>query len=101
MTKHLAPAIRADHILDAALTVSRTTGFRNLTREAVAVQAGISPALVSHYYSTMTKLRRSVMRAAIDREVVEIVAEGLAMKDKHALAAPVSLRVRAAAVLVG
>lgn len=92
MNKRLEPKLRAENILDAALIVARTDGFRNMTRDTVAARAGCSPGLVSYYFSTMPQLRRSVMRAAISRRVVEVVAEGIALKDKYALQASPELR---------
>lgn len=43
----------------------------------------------------MTELRRTVMRAAIKREVLPIVAEGLATRDKQAGKASADLQRRA------
>lgn len=101
MNKRLAPTIRADQILDAALTVARSRGFSRLTLVDVAEQAGVTHSLVLHYYSTVAQLKRSVMRAAIDRKVLEVVAEGLAIKDRYALAAPPELRKLASQRLAG
>lgn len=93
------PSIRKAEILDAALAIAVTEGLRGTTRDLVAARVGVSPALVSMHYSTMDQLRRAVMRAAIDREVLPIVAEGLALRDPHALKASEDLRARAAASL--
>lgn len=93
------PSIRKAEILDAALAVACAEGLRGATRDLIAARVGVSPALISMHYSTMDQLRRAVMRAAILREVLPVVAEGLAMRDPHALAAPDDLRARAAASL--
>jgi AcrR family transcriptional regulator len=90
------PTIRKAEILDAAVAVAVAEGLRGATRDLIAARVGVSPALISMHYSTMDQLRRAVMRAAVEREVLPLVAEGLAMRDPHALKAPEDLRRRAA-----
>ena len=68
---------------------------------AVASQAGVSPGLVSARLGTMAELRRAVMRAAVAAGTLRVVAEGLAMGDKHAMRAPVELRAAALSSLMG
>lgn len=99
MTKRLDPAIRRAALLDVAVDVASTRGWRTLTRECIAVAAGVSPALVSARLGTMDQLRRAVMRAAVRREIASIVAEGLVAGDPHARRAPDALK-RAAADLI-
>jgi hypothetical protein len=80
---------RREAIMTAALTVAAKVGY-------IATEADCSPGLVSAYLGTMPAMRRAVMRAAVARRVLAVVAQGLAMRDKHAMAAPEG--VRAAAV---
>jgi AcrR family transcriptional regulator len=91
--------IRLKEILDAAVDIAAAEGLRGTTRELIAARCAISPALVSMHYSTMSQLRRAVMRAAVERRVLSIVAEGLATRDPQALKAPDDLREAAAASL--
>ena len=80
-------------ILDAAVEISRTKGYNRITRNEVAEQAGgIAGSSVHYHFKTMTKLRRDIMRAAVRNEVIEVVAQGLALRDPHALKAPLELR---------
>lgn len=95
MQQRMKPKDRKEHILQAALDVARKRGFNKMDREAIARQAGVSPALITQYYTTMTQMRRAVMRAAVKREVVEIIAYGLGARDKHAMKAPAELKQRA------
>lgn len=96
----LEPNERKRSILHAAVTMARTHGWLNMTREHVARQAGVSVGLVSRYLGTMPRVRQHVMREAIRLEHAEIVAQGLAINDAIALKAPDALR-RAAGRLVG
>ena len=95
MTERLNPKKRKAEIFEAALDVARFEGFENMTRESIADRAGTSPTLVGHYYGTMNRLRTRIMRAAVQREIIEIVAHGLYTKNPHALKAPDDLKVRA------
>lgn len=91
----LNPKIRKDELLNAALKVARDKGFENMTRDAIADEAGVSFGLVRHYLGTMNRLKQTVMRAAVREEILEIIAYGLYSKDKQALKAPDELKARA------
>lgn len=87
---------RAAQILAAALDVAKVHGYTRMTREQVATRIGIAPSLVPHYMGTMAAFRRRVMREAVRLECLPVIAQGLAVRDPHALAAPPELRQRAA-----
>jgi AcrR family transcriptional regulator len=93
------PADRTRELLDTALHVAAADGWANLTRDAIAVAAGVSPALVSARLGTMAATKRAVMREAVRREVLPVVAEGLALRDAHAMRASDELKGRVAAWL--
>lgn len=96
MTEHLKPDVRTNELLDAALALAERTGWRGLTHTAVAQAAGVSPALVVLRLGTKTELLRDVMRRAVNRGVVPVVAEGLAVGDRQARRASEALREAAA-----
>jgi AcrR family transcriptional regulator len=90
---------RAAQILAAAVEAARDHGYTRLTREQVAARIGVAPSLVPHYMGTMQSLRRKIMREAVRVECLPVIAQGLAVRDPHAMAAPVELRCRAALLL--
>ena len=93
--QRMKPKDRKEHILHAALSVARKKGFQRMTREAIAGKAGVTPALITKYYATMTQMRRAVMRAAVRQEILSVIAYGLVIGDKHALKASGELKQRA------
>ncbi len=93
----LKPKDRKLQILDAMLAEAEATGYTRVTREAIATRAACSPNLVSNYFKTMPQLRRTLMRNAVRQERLKIIAEGVVLKDPHALEAPEELRKRALA----
>lgn len=93
----MTPNDRTRELLAVALRLAAADGWRSLTRESIALAAGVSPGLVSARLGTMEQLRRSVMRAAVTQRCVAVVAQGLAMRDKQALKADAELRALAAA----
>lgn len=93
------PELRKEQILNAAVMVAKQQGYNKLTKLAIAEFAGTSVSLVGHYFSTMAKLKRAVMRMAIDQERIEIIAQGLAIKDPHARKAPQDLKAKAAQLI--
>jgi AcrR family transcriptional regulator len=98
--KKLEARARAAQILAAALDVAERHGYTRLTREQVAARIGIAPSLVPHYMGTMAAFRRRIMREAVRVECLAVVAQGLAVRDPHAMAAPADLRQRAVASLL-
>lgn len=86
---------REAQILAAALTAAERFGYTRFTLQQVADEAKVDKTLPLHYFGTMVQLRRKVMRAAIKREVLAVVAQGLAIRDPHAQKAPPELRQRA------
>lgn len=95
------PSLRRDQLLNVALSVAINAGYNNLTRDAIADKAGVSPSLVSTYFGTIKQLKRTVMRAAVKQSIPEIVAQGLVIKDTHAMKAPQELKTRAATLIAG
>lgn len=79
-------------ILDAALVVAERAGYLTMTRRDVAREAGVSNGLINHAFVTMDALRGAVMRAAIERENIAIVRQGIAAGDELALSCPPDLR---------
>jgi AcrR family transcriptional regulator len=92
MVTRLDPKDRKKQILNAALIVAGAKGFNRMTREEIALQAGISDGLINRHFSTMAQLRRSVMRAAIANWFLPVVAQGLVLKDPQAMKAPDDLK---------
>lgn len=99
MGKRMKPTDRREHIIAAATEVASRDGYHMMRRDNVATEAGVSMGLVTRYFGTMVQLRRAVMRRAIERECIGIIAQGLAYKDRHAAKAPADLRRRAAELL--
>lgn len=92
-------AARDEQILTAALALAETGNYRDLTRAAVAAAADVSPGTVSNWAGDMDGLRGMVMAAAVTRHVLAVVAQGLAVRDPIALAAPDGLKADALATL--
>lgn len=95
----LDPLERRAELLDVALTLAKRRGYLNLTRDALADAAGCSQGLVTKRFGSMAKLRKEVMRAAVNLEVLEVIAQGIAAKDPVAMRAPAELKARAAGSL--
>lgn len=97
-----ATAMRTERdarVLEAALAAAVEHGYQWITRDDVAARAGVSNATVSNAYGDMVDLKRRVLREAVARPVLAIVAQGLA--DRHAIAldAPPHVKEQALATL--
>lgn len=99
--KRQQPDDRKFQILTAALKVAEQPGgFGKLTREAVATEVGCAESLVSAYFGTMPSFKRTIMRAAIMSDNLSIIAQGLAVRDPHALKASDEIKQKALATLL-
>ncbi len=99
MSKRMIPADRKASILEAAIVAAQQQSFTGMRMQHVSAAAECSNALVVSYFGTMTQLRRAVMRAAIKRELLPIIANGVATKDPVALRADPALQKKACATL--
>lgn len=88
-------AKRNAKVLEAAISTAREQGFAALTREAVAVRAGVSVGSVNNVFGTVAGMKSAVMRFAIEHRILEVIAQGVALGDSIALAAPSDLKRRA------
>jgi AcrR family transcriptional regulator len=95
----MTPADRKAQLLDVAVELARKNGFASLRMLHISQRAECSNATVVGYFKTMVQMKRAVMRAAISREVLPIIAEGVAMRDPAALKCPVELQRKALATL--
>lgn len=95
-------ADRQAEIINAAIdcALHNNTGVRGIKRDDIAERIGVSPALVNVHFSTMEQLRRAVYRAAVRREVLKLVAQGIAERNPACTGADEALRRRALLTLV-
>lgn len=90
---------RDDQLLAAAAKIACEVGYQQVTREAVAAAADVSPAVVNHRFGTMANFKRDLMRYAIRKQVLPIVAQGLAVGDPYAKRAPYHVQQNARDIL--
>lgn len=73
------PLDRRNQILETAIEVSIERGYQNLTRRAVANRMECASALINHYFKDIETLRDTVLQTAIEREILPILAQNLAL----------------------
>lgn len=83
--KRTSPEIRREQILEAAIKLSIKFGYTKITRDKIAEATKTASSLIAKYYPRMQDVKNAVMEAAIKREVVEIIAQGLTLNDPRAL----------------
>jgi AcrR family transcriptional regulator len=91
--------LKYQHILDAAVTAASRVGFHHVTRLDIALEAKVSPPLVSLYLGDMDSIRRVILDAAVTRRMLGLIAQGLAAQHPVAMEAPAELRAEAVASL--
>ncbi|MCA9268781.1 MAG: helix-turn-helix transcriptional regulator [Planctomycetales bacterium] len=79
-------------VLEAAIALAQERGFANVTRDLVAERAQVAAGSVNNAYGNMEALRDAVMAVAVERELVDIVGQGLAAGHPAARNAPEELK---------
>lgn len=97
--KRVNPNLRRKHVLNTAIKLAKTKGYNSVTRGDIATSAGVSPGLVSHYFNSIEALHVVILKTAVKREILEIIAQGLTRKDPIAIQAPKELKYKALAYL--
>lgn len=94
----LKPEVRKEQILTAALELAGESHYLKLTRDTIAEAVGLSGPAVQYHFKTVTQLRNAIIRAAVKREDLVVIAQGLGAKEPHAEKASAELQQRARAV---
>lgn len=93
--KRLKPDARKEDLLAAALPLAAERGYTRVTRNDIAQRAGVSGPVIHYHFGTMAQFQRELMRYAVLKENLAVVAQGLAAGDKQAKKAPEVIRRRA------
>ena len=92
---------RDARILNAAFDLAATDSYQWITRDQVAANAGVSAGTVNTVFGEMRLLKQAVIRLAIERRNLHIIAEAIGAK--HPIIAaecPEDLRAEALASLM-
>lgn len=88
-------------MIDAALKMAEKIGFASLTRVKVAEACRVSPGLVSQRFGTLDAMRRDILRAAMKKESLSVLAYAVATKHPICKKFDPALRKKIAAHLTG
>ena len=72
MSTRLSPAERREQILAAARGLLRARTVEDLSVDAVAAAAGVSPGLVFHYFGSQREFRKAVIEAVANDLLAEL-----------------------------
>ncbi len=93
----LKPEVRRDEILSAAFALAASKHYQQLTCGEVAEQAGVSRTAVLYHFGSVPRLRAAIVRAAVAREHLPIIAQAVTAFDPVVRCASKGLRDRAVA----
>lgn len=68
----------------AAIELAEEHGYRDVTREQIATEAGVATGSVNLYFGTMHKLRKTIVRHAMRTGNQLIIAQAILAKDAMA-----------------
>lgn len=90
----MKPNDRQQQILATALALAVKQGYMHVTRENLSDRCGVAPSLISHYFGTMTQLRRAIIGEAIVTENLAVLLQGIAARDRRACGISDELRAK-------
>lgn len=99
--KRQKPEVRKEEIVGVALRLAGETHYTQVQRKQIADELGVTPPALTYHFGTMPQLQRAIIRAAICKEDLVVLAQGLVAQDEHAKKAPEALRRRAIELAVG
>lgn len=79
--KRMPPELRKQHIIEQGLVLARKGHYLLFTRAELAAACNVSPGLINVYAGNVDNIRQDVLRMAVERKVVEVVAQGLVQHD--------------------
>lgn len=91
----LNPNLRKDMLLNVAVSLAEKKPYTSITPALIADKAGVSVSSVIGYYTSVSELQNAIMRAALERKILSIIAVGIAVEHPLALNAPQELRNKA------
>lgn len=96
----ISSTARRASILALALPLAERYGFDNIPRETLLRQANI-PASRFVQLWPIARFRADLMREAVAKRNLRVLAQGLAVRHPVAMAAPREMRLAAAEAMVG
>lgn len=87
-------------LLNEGLKHAISIGWENFTREAFCTHMGIAVGSINYHFKDMAGFRRAIMRKAIAKRNVQIVAGGIESRCPVAKSAPESLKKLALAYMM-
>lgn len=79
--KRMIPKERAKMILEAALELAETRGYRFIKREDVAKSVDCTPALITFYFKSMTILKSQVVELAVKKRNHKVLCQAISCGD--------------------
>lgn len=95
----MGPDERQCMLLEVALAQAEKHGLRNITRGGIAEAAGCSSGLITKYLGDRKTMQTALVKLAVKKRIIPIVATALADGYPAAKRAPDDLKAEAAAYL--
>lgn len=93
--KRLKPEARKEQIITAALSLAENSHYLTVTRSEIAKALGVSGPAVQYHVKSMKHLRGELVKAAIKRKVLAVVAQAILLGNEEVQAAPEALKLEA------
>lgn len=79
--KRMSPDLRKQHITEQGLTLARNGHYLLFTRGELAAACCVTPGVITAYFGGIDNVRGAVLELAIERKVIEVIAQALVQRD--------------------
>lgn len=80
-TQRMEPKDRLNGLLTHGIELAAKHGHAKVTLTMLAKAANVTHGLITHYFKSADEMRLGIVREAIDREDVRVVAQALLLED--------------------
>jgi len=91
----LDPEVRKAELLEIAFKLAEKTHYKHVTGVEIAREAGLYHSTIYRYFRDMAEVRRYIVRQAIKRENLNIIAQAIIARDVLVKKASVELKTAA------
>ena len=77
-------AKRKAEYLEAGLRLAKTHGFESFSKTQLAAETKLSTPMVNFYFGTVKEFKAALMRLAVEREELDVIFQGLAVRHPEA-----------------
>ena len=79
------PAIRREELIIVGFKMAEEDSLTNVTRNLLASRSGCTASLMNYYFKNLANFHCEIMKHAVEKRALSVLAQGLSMRNEIAL----------------